>query len=267
MREGAREGDADRGDTEQVLVVETLGAPSPGRKRRRKSRPREADAAADLSVPVTRLTMIDAQAIEGDPGEWLSRVRKSDETRDELIGHALAFATRAVSAWRVASADASVSDPTAASAIAVRVGFGRGDELVEGRWEEAIDVPQAARKRSRTDALRPQERIAAFLSGREAPLVCEELLVRARSDLDGGRTREAALQLRVALEALLAERERLTSHGQEKDLGMLDERRSVTGDAANEALRASLSAERLAEVAETLAICERVLRRKAAFGG
>lgn len=267
MREAASAANAERGDTEQVMVVETLGAPSPGRKRRRRSKPREADAAVELSVPVTRLTLIDARAIEGDPDAWLSGVRKSDETRDKLVVGALAFATRALAAWRVAAADAAISDPSAASAIAVRVGYGNGDGLVEGEWEDAIEVPHAARRRSRTDALRPQERVAAFLSGRETPLACEELLLRARSDLDGARGREAALQLRIGLEALLAERERLSSHAQAKDLGLLDGRRSVTGDAANEALQGELSDKRMTEVAETLVICERVLRRRAAFGG
>jgi hypothetical protein len=36
-------------------------------------------------------------------------------------------------------------------------------------------------------------------------LIGEELLLRARLDLDAGRPREAALQARIALEALLGE--------------------------------------------------------------
>jgi hypothetical protein len=36
-------------------------------------------------------------------------------------------------------------------------------------------------------------------------LAAEELVLRARSDLDAGRDREAALQARVAIEALIAE--------------------------------------------------------------
>ena len=53
--------------------------------------------------------------------------------------------------------------------------------------------------------LTPQARLAAVLSARERPLVCEELTLRARLDLDHGRGREAALQLLVALDAALAE--------------------------------------------------------------
>ena len=48
----------------------------------------------------------------------------------------------------------------------------------------------------------PDERFAALLGAREQPLVAEELVLRARMDLDAGRPREAALQARVALEAL-----------------------------------------------------------------
>ncbi len=167
---------------------------------------------------------------------------------------------------RVAAVDGSLADPSLAAAVAVRLGFGEGDELVEGRWDQAIELPREARRRTRGEAIRPQERMAAFLGGRETPLVCEELLIRARSDVDGGRMREAALQVRVGLEALLAERERLSGAGQADDLAALDGRRSMTGDAANDALKGELRDERAAEVEETLRICERVLRRRAAHG-
>ena len=51
----------------------------------------------------------------------------------------------------------------------------------------------------------PEERFAALVGGHGSPLAADELVLRARADLDAGRTREAALQARVALEALLAE--------------------------------------------------------------
>jgi hypothetical protein len=104
------------------------------------------------------------------------------------------------------------------------------------------------------------------LGGRAAVAVCELLLIRARSDLDAGREREAAMQLRVGLEALLADREALDAPDQDNDFAALGERRSITGEAANEALAGDLSPERVAEVTETLRLCERVLRRKRALG-
>ena len=45
-----------------------------------------------------------------------------------------------------------------------------------------------------------------------------------------------------------------------------DERRSITGEAANEALGGELGDGRMAEVTETLRLCERVLRRRRALG-
>ena len=258
--------DAPRGETELVLVAETLGAPAPARRRLRRPKPRDAEWTEEATVPVTRLTVIEVVAIEGEGSTWLERVREDDEMRDDLVDRALSCATRAISAWRIAAADASIGDPSLDSAIVARVGFGEGDGLVEGRWVEAIDLGREARRRTRSEALRPQERMAALLGGREAPLACEELLLRARSDLDADRGREGALQLRVALEALLAEREALTQPRQADDVALLDSRRRITGEAANEALRGRLGAERLAEVADTLEVCERVLRRRAAHG-
>ena len=114
--------------------------------------------------------------------------------------------------------------------------------------------------------LRPQERVAGVLGGRDTVAACEVLVLRARSDLDAGRGREAALQLRVGLEALLAEREVLAAPGQDEDLAVLAERRSITGQAANEALGGELGDGRMAEVTETLRLCERVLRRRRALG-
>src|SRR5919202_1454802 len=63
--------------------------------------------------------------------------------------------------------------------------------------------PQGRLRRAET--LAPQERLAALLGGSDEVLVAEELVLRARTDIDEGRPREAALQARVALEALLAE--------------------------------------------------------------
>src|SRR5207245_2273963 len=54
-------------------------------------------------------------------------------------------------------------------------------------------------------ALRPQERLAALLGGRTTMLVCEELALRARADLDHARIVHAAIQLDAAFAAALAE--------------------------------------------------------------
>jgi len=260
-------GDAEGGhETPLVLVAETYGAPYPSRRRLRRAKPQAAGTDDAAEVPVTRLLVVVAVEIEGDGEAWLERMRKDDEARDAFVERGLACVRRAAAARRITATDPSVADPSADSMLAIRIGFGQGDELVERQWEQAIDLPRETRRSSRSEALRPQERLAALLGLRDTVLACEELVLRARADLDAGRGREAALQLRIGLEALLAERARLTGHGQEADLDELAGRRGITGDAANEALQGHLSAGRESEVAETLAICERVLRRRAAHG-
>jgi hypothetical protein len=256
-------------DPERVLVIGIADAPPRPRRRLGRAKPKDADPEAEATpVPVTTLTAIRADADLGDEDAaraWLAGVREDPEAIAAEIETALRLVNLAVHAHRAAALDPALADVGAAGALAVRVGYGTGDELAEGRWSEAIEVPQSERRR-RAEVLRPQERVAEVLGGRTAVATCELLLIRARADLDAGRGREATLQVRVGLEALLAERDALAAPDQDKDFAALDERRSVTGEAANEALAGELGAERAAEVAETLRICERVLRRKRALG-
>jgi hypothetical protein len=107
-----------------------------------------------------------------------------------------------------------------------------------------------------------------MLGGRERADACETLLLRARADLDAGRDREAALQLRVALEALLAElKGALADPGHEEDMAILSERRSEVGSAANSALQGELTAEQRQQVEDLIAVSERVLRRRRVLRG
>lgn len=246
------------------MVVQTLGVPSPARRRRR-ARPREADEGAAATVPLTRITAIAPQPLPGDAAAWLARMRKGAEAREEIVAEALGLARRVLGAWRVAAGEPHRPDPALALALAVRVGYGSADELVEGRWQEALDVPHDdSRRRRRSDALRPHERFAALLAGRDTRLACEELLLRARADVDAERWREAALQMRIGLDALLAERAELAAPGQAEDLAELEARREAIAEAARAALSEPLGDERREDVMATLAVCERVLRRRAA---
>ena len=54
---------------------------------------------------------------------------------------ALAHVARALAARRVASADPAIPDPTLDAMLAIRVGYGDGDALVDGRYEDALEVP------------------------------------------------------------------------------------------------------------------------------
>jgi hypothetical protein len=117
------------------------------------------------------------------------------------------------------------------------------------------------------EALRPQERLAAILGGRETIDACETLLLRARADMDQGLLREAALQLRIGLDALLAELPGRAGPDQEDDLAALSAQRQSVHRAAEAAVRGPLPADRGGELAETLGVCERVLRRRQILSG
>jgi hypothetical protein len=107
----------------------------------------------------------------------------------------------------VAAQDPRVRDIAAADAQRVRLGYGTGDEVVEGTWRECWTIPpERAARRTKRRMLSPQEEMAGMLSGRRpGPRPSEELLLRARLDLDGGRVTEAALVARATVDALSAE--------------------------------------------------------------
>ena len=52
----------------------------------------------------------------------------------------------------------------ASQALAIRIGYGTGDQLADGRWTEAEQLPPPPA--SRRDKLDPQEQVARALSGR-----------------------------------------------------------------------------------------------------
>jgi hypothetical protein len=153
---------------------------------------------------------------------------------------------------RAAAADPYVREVSRSVANVVRVGYGSGDRVADGRFSAAYELPDDVRRGRRGEAMAPLERLAAVLSGTEDVGVGEELVLRARLDLDAGRMREAALQARIALEALLAE----IGHA-----GELAAHREAVGDAANAALRGDLDAEQESAVAEAVLEMRRALRR------
>jgi hypothetical protein len=155
-----------------------------------------------MPVETARATIIDV----GDPlpdaqraAAWLGRAGETE------LAAGLAVLNRALHAHRVASADPRAHGVARSDALVARVGYGAGEQVADGLWTDARELidPGPRRRRSRIPA--DQARLAALLTGRERALACEELVLRARLDLDEGREREAALQLRIAFEAALAE--------------------------------------------------------------
>jgi len=259
---------------EEVLVVQTLGAPPPPARRRR--RPRKAELGPNPSpLPLARATAVRAFApfaSEEDAARWLDEATEAEDTADTLVADGIGLLNRALHAHAVAGADPHGHELTPERAVAVRIGYGSGEEIADGRFTAAHEVDVwaggASRRRRRQEDLRPQERVAAVLSGRERVGACETLLLRARADLDAGRWREAALQLRVGLEALLVElKGAVTDPGHSEDMATLAGRRSEAGEAANAALAGELGHEEATQVRELLEICERVLRRRRILRG
>jgi len=259
---------------ESVLVVQTLGAPRPPARRRR--RPRQSDPESEQApLPLARATAIRAFTpfTSVDEAErWLDGVAEAEDSADVLVADGVALLNRALHAQAVAAGDPHGQTLAPERAVAVRIGYGSGEETADGRYTAAREVDVwssgASRRRRREEDLRPQERVAAVLGAREQLDACETLLLRARADFDAGREREAALQLRVGLEALLAELgPAVDDPGHERDLGALQERRREVGEAANQALRGDLDAHNATVVRELLEICERVLRRRRVLRG
>lgn len=187
------------GEIDHVLVLSTLGAPRRRRVGGRRAKPASPDPAP---VATSRATLVDVASLDEPAARrWLAGA-----DGEEQAARAVTALNRVLHLQRVATADPAAREVSRDQALVARIGYGEGEQVAEGRWAQAKELPSPRAVR-RTAALRPQERLAALLGTRDAALACEELVLRARSDVDGGRRREAALQLHAALRAALAELE------------------------------------------------------------
>jgi hypothetical protein len=250
-------------DVREVVIVGGLEAPrrAPLRGRRRR-RAHAVDDARLEAVEVTRATVIDARPMYGrDAAEaWLRRA--CDDDAESVAGEALAVLNRAVAGHRVAAADPWVADADRARALVTRVGYGSGEQVADGEWEAARVLPPAADAAPR--ALVPQQRLAALLSGRDVALACEELTLRARADLRGGREREAAMQAHMALEAALVELQGWRAHRDiAARLDELAEHREAVAAASAAALQGGLEPATTDAVRSALGRLEAALRARA----
>jgi hypothetical protein len=261
------------GKRERVLVVETLGAPPPTGRRRRKPRDAQGDDVPG-DLPLARVTVVRAfeeLADEAAARAWLEEASEDEEATDLLLEEGIDDLNRALHAQAVASGDPHPQVVAVARTAAMRVGYGSGEQLADGLYTAAKQLDPGhrpgSRRHQRNEELRPQQRVAAVLGGREQLDACETLLLRARDDLDADRNREAALQLRVGLEALLVElRGALSDPGHDEDMAILEASRHSVGDLANRALQGKLDDTQLQALRDTQAVCERVLRRRRVLG-
>jgi len=248
------------GELEHVLVVATLGAPE--RRWLRGRRPRTASP-APAPVTTTRVTLVGAQPFDGEDAaeRWLRDAGEADARAAVTVLNGVLHLHRA------ATADPHVREVRREQAVVARLGFGDGEQVAHGRWVKAIELPAVRARTRREAALRPQERLAALLGGRDAALACEELALRARQDVDAGRRREAALQLDAALTAALAELEPWSARA---DIGArlteLRELHAGVRAAVRAALQGGVDDEADAAVRRGLERLEAVLRAHTALG-
>jgi hypothetical protein len=234
-------------DVREVIVVGEAVAP---RRLGRREPPG--------TVPVTRVTIIDASPIEDEQAAAWLRTAEAGETTS---------LTQLLAAFRIASADALAPDADPTRAVALRVGYGTGDEVAEGRWTamRELEVPERPEPRKRSKH-RPADRLAALLAGRDAALACEELALRARADLDLGRSHEAALQLEAALGAAVAELAGWVSFGDlEARLGELRGYGESVRVAAAAAREGRMEPDHMESVSVALARLEAALRARALY--
>ncbi len=229
-------------------MLSTLGAPQ--RARLGGRRPRSVEEGEPEPVPTSRATVVSATPLSSPDG-WLA-----DLDLEAEVTSALAVLNRALRAHRAAAADPYVAEVSRERALVVRVGYGSGEEVADGRFDEAMELPRFVGGRVKRSMEAPEERFAALLGGREEVHPAEELVLRARADLNAGRPAEAALQCRVAIEALLEllkdsdEGERVGAH------------RDAVAAAANAALRGPPPSEHAAALEDAVSAMEKALKRR-----
>ncbi|EHN11492.1 hypothetical protein PAI11_16240 [Patulibacter medicamentivorans] len=240
-----------------VVVVESTERP---RRRFLRGR-RDEDGPAPL--PASRLTVVDADPLEiADPQQWLR-----DENAEQALGTALELVRRLLHLQTMAAGDIDPRPVRARDLVAASIGYGTGDEASAGRWTAArrITVPsdQPDRIRRSGRGMGSEERLADLLAGRDAVLAAELLTLRARQDLTAGRTREAALQLRVALEAAIAELEPWRDvPGLDPALASLRDARGTTAEIAAAAARGGLDDAQVETLREILSTLVRALTKR-----
>lgn len=203
--------------------------------------------------------MIRAQpfASEADAEAWLEGLRGDDDAREAETADALRRLNRAIRAQRAAAGDPYLREVSLAQALVLRLGYGPGDSVAFGRFTQAWEPPREREKTKRSMDT-PEARFAALVGARDRAGVAEDLVLRARLDVDAGHLREAALQARVALEALLTESGPELS---DKPRAELEADREPVAAAAAAALRGPLEPASAEAVGAAVGHMEAALRR------
>jgi hypothetical protein len=201
-------------DPERVVVLGTLAAgrvPASSRRAPLSARlgsgrslaPTTAEAAP---VPTARVTIVDPVplAAERQAQAWMDTLDAEQEAHAavDVLNRILHF-------HRITAADPHVNEVSASQALVIRVGWGAGEQVADGRWLHAreLDRPLGGRGGGAGAGGRvPGARAGGGgRRGRGTALICEELALRARLDLDRGRLRHAAIELDRAFASAIAE--------------------------------------------------------------
>ena len=251
--------EAGAAEAERVIVLQTLAAPQRRLLRGRRARAVERPQAEP--VPTARATLVGPRPMETlDEAEaWLDSLKSDREAAALEAQRGAAELNSLLRVHRATVADPHAREVSPAQALVVRIGYGAGEEVADGRFTAAIELPKGPPPARRTELLAPQERLAAVLGGREQVMACEELVLRARADLEAGRPREAALQARIALEALLAE---LRDPRLAELLAEIEGDREAVAEASNAALAGDPPERLQAAVAEAVERMRSAVRRR-----
>jgi hypothetical protein len=191
-----------------VLVIGVVGAPAAGRRLLRRARQVEHDA-PPADVPLSVATFVKGTRPLPNLGaaeSELEEVRFSDEHQQPWVDEGLRVLNLAIRGHRAGAPDPYAVDVTQRDARRIRIGFGTTEQVQDGLWQQAFELPPPARPRSRRiERLRPAEAVAAVLSGKNEVLEGEDLLSRALIDLDHSRTRAAAFGVAAAIRLLASE--------------------------------------------------------------
>ena len=240
-----------------VVVVEATDRP-PRRFRRKKRK--IADA---TSVPVARVTVVDADPLATDDADrWLA-----EHDADEAVDQALATIQRLAHVNAVAGGEPQPRPLRWRDLTRALLAYGTGYEGADGGWSAhrtvtvAADQPRRVRRSGR--GLGNEERLADLLSGRDPVLAAEPLSLRVQHDLEAEHFREAALQLRIAVEVAIAELEpwRDALHV-DAALDELRRSRGAVAETATAAVRGGLSDEQVETVRDVAGTLQAALLRR-----
>jgi hypothetical protein len=191
-----------------VLVVGIVGAPAGERRRPRRARPAERET-SPATVPLSVVTFVRGTSpfdAERAAASRLEETRFSEAEQLRWVRHGLTVLNLAIRGYRTGAPDPYALEVTRRDARRIRIGYGTTEDVQNGGWQAAFELPPAPQSRSkRIERLRPYEAVAAVLSGKSEVLEAEDLLSRALIDLDQQRSRAAAFGAAAALRLLASE--------------------------------------------------------------